>query len=291
MTSASRLAAFAAGVATVFAAAYGVGAATGPVAGGASRAATADASTADGHGHAPAPTSSPSAGATESVGGLAVSSSGYSLRVPREPLRPGRGRPFSFTIVDDEGITLSRYDVEHEKELHLIAVRRDGAGFQHVHPVRDTAGRWSTELDLVPGSWRVFADFVPAREKQGITLGVDVQVAGRFDPRPVPTPSRDSRTGGLDVALAGSPTAGRATTLDFAVRRSGATVVPEPYLGARGHLVALREGDLAYLHVHPDSDALSFTATFPTAGRYLLFLDFEVGGQVRTAAFTLEVPT
>ena len=25
----------------------------------------------------------------------------------------------------------------------------------------------------------------------------------------------------------------------------------QPYLGAYGHLVALRDGDLAYLHVHP----------------------------------------
>lgn len=26
----------------------------------------------------------------------------------------------------------------------------------------------------------------------------------------------------------------------------------KPYVGAFGHLVALRAGDLAYLHVHPD---------------------------------------
>jgi hypothetical protein len=79
-----------------------------------------------------------------------------------------------------------------------------------------------------------------------------------------------------------------------------------PYLGAAGHLVALREGDLAFLHVHPDaSDAgagrAAFAATFPSAGRYRLFLQYRVapigaiardrppGAQVRTAAFTLEV--
>ena len=28
----------------------------------------------------------------------------------------------------------------------------------------------------------------------------------------------------------------------------------QPYLGAFGHLVALRSGDLAYLHVHPADD-------------------------------------
>jgi hypothetical protein len=34
---------------------------------------------------------------------------------------------------------------------------------------------------------------------------------------------------------------------------------------------------------------LSFAATFPTAGRYRLFLDMKVDGEVLTAPFTLEV--
>ena len=63
----------------------------------------------------------------------------------------------------------------------------------------------------------------------------------------------------------------------------------DQYLGAKGHLVALREGDLAFLHVHPDADRLRFRATFPTAGRYRLFLQFQVDRRVHTAAFTHEV--
>jgi hypothetical protein len=52
--------------------------------------------------------------------------------------------------------------------------------------------------------------------------------------------------------------------------------------------VALREGDLAFLHVHP-VDGLGFMATFPSPGRYRLFLQFEHEGEVRTAAFTQAV--
>ncbi len=70
----------------------------------------------------------------------------------------------------------------------------------------------------------------------------------------------------------------------------------EPYLGAGGHLVALREGDLAFLHVHPTEShadehdsSIGFAATFPTAGRYRLFLQFKVDGRVQTVAFTQEV--
>ena len=56
--------------------------------------------------------------------------------------------------------------------------------------------------------------------------------------------------------------------------------------------MALREGDLAYLHVHPTEDgddAVSFMTEFPSAGRYRLFLQFKHDGRVHTAAFTQEV--
>ena len=71
----------------------------------------------------------------------------------------------------------------------------------------------------------------------------------------------------------------------------------QPYLGAYGHLVALRQGDLAYLHVHPEGTpgdgvtpagpAVEFVAEVPSAGTYRLFLDFQHGGVVRTAEFTV----
>ena len=79
------------------------------------------------------------------------------------------------------------------------------------------------------------------------------------------------------------------TTIQGSVTRDGEPVtVLEPYLGAFGHLVALRDGDLAYLHVHAegaDPEAgqttgpdIAFAAEAPTAGRYLLYLDFQVDG-------------
>ena len=70
----------------------------------------------------------------------------------------------------------------------------------------------------------------------------------------------------------------------------------QPYLEAYGHLVALRAGDLAYLHVHPDGAPgdgttpsgpdITFYAEVPSAGAYRLYLDFQHGDEVRTAAFT-----
>ena len=64
----------------------------------------------------------------------------------------------------------------------------------------------------------------------------------------------------------GASRAGTESELAFDVTRDGEPVAVEDYLGAKGHLVALREGDLAYLHVHPDEDRLRFMAEFPTPG-------------------------
>ena len=73
----------------------------------------------------------------------------------------------------------------------------------------------------------------------------------------------------------------------------GAPAALERYLGAYGHLVALREGDLGYLHVHPvatpTGDTVTFWVTAPGPGRYRMYLDFQVAGVVRTAEFTVTV--
>ena len=56
--------------------------------------------------------------------------------------------------------------------------------------------------------------------------------------------------------MRGSPVAGRESDLVLSVSKGGTPVKNlQPYLGAYGHLVALRTGDLAYLHTHPSGAA------------------------------------
>ena len=77
------------------------------------------------------------------------------------------------------------------------------------------------------------------------------------------------------------------------VTRSGRPARLEPYLGAYGHLVVLREGDLGYVHVHPETELVDGKVKFwlaaPRPGRYRMFFDFQVAGQVHTAAWTAVV--
>jgi hypothetical protein len=67
----------------------------------------------------------------------------------------------------------------------------------------------------------------------------------------------------------------------------------QPYLGAFGHLVALRQGDLGYVHVHPEEQMVDGKVKFwlaaPSAGTYRMFFDFQVAGRVHTAAWTVTV--
>ncbi len=236
------------------------------------------------------------------VRGLAVAASGLRLVVSTPELRRSHAEAVRFRIVDERGETVRDFDVEHTKRMHAIVVRRDLAGFQHLHPAQNRDGGWAVALRLpLAGSYRLFADF--SHEGQPATLASDLRVDGQADLQPLPAAAATAISdGGYAVRKQeGGARPGQQASLRFAISNDGQTVQPEPYLGAGGHLVALREGDLAFLHVHPTQhghgestsgphgDPVAFAATFPTAGQYRLFLQFKHQGTVQTVAFTQEV--
>jgi hypothetical protein len=226
-------------------------------------------------------------GAADPVRGLGVAEHGLRLVLARADLVRGRSATLGFRVVDESGRAVRDFDIEHEKRMHLIVARRDLTHFQHVHPAMAADGTWSVPLRLdAAGSYRVFADF--AHGGEATTLASDLRVDGSADLRALPAPQPIAGADGYAVRLDAAPSRpGAESDLRFAISRGGRAVTPDPYLGASGHLVALREGDLAFLHVHPGPDG--FAATFPTAGRYRLFLQFKHAGSVHTVAFTREV--
>ncbi len=240
--------------------------------------------------------------AAHPVRGLAAAQDGLRIDFDDPELRRGAAETVRFRIVDDRGETVRDFDVEHTKRMHMIVVRRDFTGFQHVHPVQAADGSWSTRVRLPEaGSYRLFADFSTRDEAH--TLATDLRVDGAADLRALPAPAKKAVSGGgYEIRLdAGRPRPGVQASLRFSITRGGRTVHAEPYLGAGGHLVTLREGDLAFLHVHPTDDGrgtvktdgrddfAGFAATFPTEGRYRLFLQFQDEGRVQTVAFTQDV--
>lgn len=244
MNTALKIGAFASVLAATLAVSYGVGAAVGPVE-PAGTEIGADMTTA-----AHAPVDGVESG-REVPGGLQVAEDGFAL-VLRESILPAGRAEVAFTVIGPQGLAVTAFEPTHGKALHLIAVTRDLGDFRHVHPQMTADGTWRTTLDLRPGAWRLFADFAPAGRSEPLTLGVDAFVDGQFQARPLGPTTRTARVDDYEVALSGDLTPGVPSTLTMSVTRAGQPVRDlQPYLEAFGHLVALRAGDLAYLHVHP----------------------------------------
>ncbi|MFQ6325756.1 hypothetical protein ACLMAL_06400 [Nocardia sp. CWNU-33] len=233
--------------------------------------------------------------------GLSNAQSGYAISDVTAPAEPNQAGSLQFRITGPDGAPVTRFTTQHDKKLHLIVVRSDTTGYRHLHPTMDDAGTWSIEWSwAAPGTYRIFADFVPETSGAGpgdLVLSRTVTVSGAAVPQPLPPPTRRATVDGYQVTLAGDlGTAG--SELRFTIARDGLPVSDlEPYLGAYAHLVALRAGDLAYLHVHPQGEVgrtpagpeVSFHAQAPSAGAYRLYLDFAHGRSVHTAEFTVEV--
>lgn len=277
--------------------AAGGSAAGGDVAAGDDGHSHGSASDAVGHSHDYGAGSAGSA-AAGSAGGLAISDAGLRLAPEQTVFAAGREQSLRFKILDSRSRPVTDFAVVHERPLHLIVVRRDLSGFQHLHPEMAGDGTWSIPLTLPSaGAWRAYADFTATVDgKPGAAvLGMDLSVTGDFRPRPLPAAEPRAAVGGYEVAYEGTPRVGAVQPLLFRVTKGGAPAAVEPYLGAYGHLVVVREGDLGYLHVHPDAApvgaAVKFWLAAPSAGRYRMFFDFKVAGQVHTAEFTLPVPS
>jgi hypothetical protein len=269
MGASTRLAAFAAALVVALAVGAGLGAAIGP------------------------DVTRPEAEAPAPIGeGITAAAEGYRL-VPERPTLEAAGGSFHFAIEDQDGEPARRYTAVHERDLHLILVNRELTTFHHLHPTLDAEGTWSIDVPpLEPGAYRAVADFQIAGGPR-LALGTDLSVPGSYEPDARHEPASETRVDGYDVTLVTEGDGGSVTTT-LTVRRDGAAAQLEPYLGARGHLVAMRSGDLAYAHVHPLDAAgaapgvVTFEAELPSAGRYALFLDFQHDGEVHTASFTFD---
>jgi hypothetical protein len=234
--------------------------------------------------------------------GLVSTSAGYTL-VPRDltAFAPGKPGELAFVVIGPDGLPVTAFDTIDERQLDLVVVGRDGGGFQHPHPTIGPDGVWRVPLTLpAAGVYRAYADFVPTGGP-ALVLGIDLFVPGRFLPAESP-PSRTAHVDGYDVRLDADLAAGGTSEVFVAIDRGRLPVTDiEPYLGALGHLVVLRQSDGAYLRTapmapdatpveaaaHRTGTGIAFTVQVPAAGGHRLFLEFQHGGVVHRAEFTV----
>jgi hypothetical protein len=294
-TTASRLAAFSTGLALAAGSAAAIGAATGatpPFQDCLKVAAVAAGYGAQSMSHA-GHSAAPTVEAVPGSDGLRAQLAGLTLIPLSRTVSAGATTTWRFRIIGCDGSPVRHFDRENTKLLHLIVVRTDLAGYQHLHPTLESGGTFAVHLHIArAGAYRAIADFVVGGRKY--VLGTNLTAPGPARMVPLAPPALQGSDDGYAVELQrpAELTTGQDTQLTFRITRHGQPVTDlQPYLGSYGHLVALHAPELSYSHVHPNgvdraSGVITFGIELPERGNYRLFLQFRTHDHVHTVAFT-----
>jgi hypothetical protein len=229
------------------------------------------------------------------LGGLSSAADGYTLSAVRPKLHPGDDQFVELRITGPDGGALGDLDEVDGVPMHLVAVRRDLTGFQHINPAPGEGTSWWALLNLTPGPWHVTIELQPAALKRRITLGTDFAVLGDYQPEPLPTPTDQVSVGGLDVRRSGALSTRPDALSIFTVTRDGQPVTDlQPLHDGFGHAVIIRPGDLGYRHLHAlpaagGGSELQFEGGVPAPGTYRMFVEFYRGDRLHVAAYTVQV--
>ena len=206
----------------------------------------------------------------------------------------------SFQILN-QGVPVTEFAENHTKKLHFVLVRTDLSGFQHIHPTMTPDGTWTTSAKLTAGSWRAIADSLPTVGSMSMQmiLAADFTVPGVAVTTPLPPAAITATVDGYTVTASGAIGVGHAHNFTLTVTKDGAPVTDiGEYLGAYGHLVAIDTKKLTYNHLHPGrvlepgvlvGPDVVFQAQLPADSLYRLFFEFNAGGSIHRAEFTMDV--
>ena len=192
----------------------------------------------------------------------------------------GTTRVATFHLEMTDGMRVTDLPETHGARLHVVLVRPDLSGFQHIHPEIRDDGSWVVTLEE-PGAWHIVFDGAPDGNPVVVSANLDDEVA--VEAQALPAADDDITVAGVRLVRDG---------LDFYVTAEdgGPATGLQPYLGMAAHLIAIREGDLSYVHLHPTMEMdgmFMFGNALPQPGTYRTFLQFMRNGEVVTAPFTV----
>lgn len=218
---------------------------------------------------------------------------GTRVVIKNTSLKPG-AQTLSFELYGDDGDAWSdkALKVAHEKKMHFIVVSNNFASYQHVHPeYKDNLWQVDLTLDSNTG-YQAYVD-VESNEEGAEVLRFPIVVG---TPTATSKVSQNKTSVTKDGILVEMETAGfvsgKENTVTFNVSQGGKTIIPENYLGAQGHVVALGDDSNTFIHGHPSDDSdtgVDFVFSFAKEGTYTLFAQFKVNNVVRTYPFTITV--
>lgn len=231
------------------------------------------------------------------------------FRTNPSEIKAGEPTELSFTIKNPKGETVESLQIVHEKPLHLLIVSEDLAEFYHEHPTQQSDKTFKVSFTFKNGGkYKLYADFTPKDDKQ-VVQNFDVTVSGKMrDKAELKADEKFEKTvDDLFVTMKPSENllAGKTLTLDFNVL-DAKTKKPvtdlQNYLGELAHFVVISQDLKEFVHAHPMSSesghshsekkseaTVSAHLTFPKAGLYKVFAQFQRGGKVITVPFILNI--
>ncbi|MGO4269311.1 hypothetical protein AB4Z22_05595 [Paenibacillus sp. TAF58] len=213
---------------------------------------------------------------------------------------PNEEASVTILIQDKWNKSIDKFDIMHEKLLHLIVVSKDLSYFDHLHPEYVGEGRFEMKTKFPAGGhYQLIAEFTPQGMGETIqTHWVTINGQQKKEEKLLPDTDLTKRVGDKEVTLSFNHLmAGMDLQMNFAIRNAE-TKKPvtdlQPYLGSLGHVVAISSDSTEFVHVHPNDAKASgpdaaFTIHFPKSGIYKIWGQFQHHNEVFIVPFIIKV--
>src|SRR5215213_1072506 len=229
-----------------------------------------------------------------------------------------------FTVKNSRGGVIRDLQIVHEKPIHLIVVSEDLAEFYHLHPEAQADGSYKASFAFKNGGkFKLYADLTPVKDRRMVRI-FDLTVAGGERAKEdLKTDARFEKTvEDLKVSMKpdGDFTANKEIMLTYSVfdpRTNQPVTDLQKYLGETAHFVVVNKDLNEFVHAHPMSldnvkggehqhddnsatkhdeklssaaaNSVSALVSFPKAGVYKIWAEFQRNGKVTAVPFVVEV--
>jgi hypothetical protein len=215
--------------------------------------------------------------------------------------KPKTDTAITIQIQDNTGKPINKFDINHEKKMHLIVVSKDLSYFNHIHPEYKGNGIFLVTTQLPEsGDYKLFADYIPSGSSATYqSKWVSVEGTAPKQAEIIPETNLVKTVNDIVVTLTfGHLMADMDLNLTFnmvdAKTKEPVTDL-QPYLGAVGHVVIISADAEQYIHVHPTDEKAKgpdaqFMTKFPKSGVYKIWGQFQRKGKTFIVPFVVNVP-
>lgn len=218
-----------------------------------------------------------------------------------EKPKPKTDTAITIRIQDNKGKPIDKFDINHEKKMHLIVVSKDLSFFDHIHPEYKGDGKFIVTTQFPDsGDYKLIADYVPtgsSATSQSEWVSVDGTAPELAEIIPetnfVKTINDIDVTLSFDHLMADMDLNLTFNMVDAKTKKPVTDL--QPYLGAVGHVVIISADAEKYLHVHPTDEKAKgpdaqFMTKFPKSGIYKIWGQFQRNGKTFIVPFVVNVP-